>query len=52
MGTGIHLDFVLPLILGPLFLEFKLGALGWHMLIDKVNLNLIQVHYIWDVTTR
>ena len=51
MDRCAHLDLVLPVILSPLFLEFKLRAVSRHQSIDEVDLDFIDVDDIWYVTT-
>ena len=50
-SISIHLYLVLPLIVGPLFLEIQLRALGGLQLVDEIYLNFVDIHYVLYVPT-
>ena len=45
------MDFVLPFVVGPLFLEIKLCALGRLQFVNEIDLDLIQVYDVRNVAT-
>ena len=52
IGEGrVDLHFVLPVVVSPLLLKLKLRTVSWHESIDEVDLNLVDVDDIWNVST-
>jgi hypothetical protein len=49
--TCVDLNFVLPFVVCPLLLEVQLGTVRRLQLIDEVDLDLIQVNDVLNVTT-
>ena len=47
----VHLHLVLPVVVSPLLLELKLRAIGRHQSVDEVDLDLIDVDDVGNVST-
>ena len=53
IGEGrVDLDFVLPVVVSPLLLELELRAISRHERVDEVNLDLIDIDHIRNISTR
>ena len=48
----VDLHLVLPVVVSPLLLELKVGAGSGHQGIDEIDLNLVDVDDVRDVSTR
>mmetsp|Transcript_19580 Transcript_19580/g.26463 ORF Transcript_19580/g.26463 Transcript_19580/m.26463 type:complete len:392 (-) Transcript_19580:1518-2693(-) len=48
----MHLHLILPIVVSPLFLELELRAVGRCERVDEVNLNLVDIDDVGDVTAR
>ena len=45
----VNLHLVLPVVLRPLLLEFKLSAISGHQSIDEIDLDLVIIDYMWNI---
>lgn len=47
----VDLHLVLPIVVSPLLLELKIRAGSWHQGVDEVDLDLVDVDDVRDVST-
>ena len=48
--ASVDLDLVLPFIVSPFLFEIELSAIGWLEFVDKVNLYLVEINDVRNVS--